>query len=308
MPHLRVMFDNQEIDRRDLDAPVVIGRCSQCQLPVRDILLSRSHCRIEPAGGGSWQAVDLASKNGTTLNGEALTAAAPLADGDILRLGRVKICFAAGTLAEIGLTPLSAPKLRPSDPTESMTGTYVGFAFLEPGESAETHSAVPSGRNAPRPNPAPPAPAAFAREDIYSLLSSIASSSWDSIYAEARRPLPAGSAAALDQMSASRPRVRPRSPIDFSLQVCQRTEFPASPARPRRPISPRRLRPRRLISGGAVWLMLLAVVVFKCWFDAGSPLSALPLAASAAQPPQVQTITPAELFSRAAAGLLPAFF
>lgn len=303
------MFDNQEIDRRDLDAPVVIGRCSQCQLPVRDILLSRTHCRIEPHPGGAWRAADLGSKNGTTLNGIPLAAPAPLADGDVLRLGRVKIRFAAGSLAQAGLTALSAPKLRPADPTESMAGTYVGFTFLEPGESAEPPAAARSGRNPPRPNPAPAAPAAFQRQDIYSLLSSIASSSWDSIYAEARRPLPAATTArALDEMSAARPGLRPRSPIDFSLQVCAHTEFPAPRIqRSPRHVSPRRLRPRRLLSASAVWLTLLAAVIFKCWFDAAAPLSALSTATAAAAPPppRIDAAAPAELLGKAAAGLLP---
>ena len=86
-----------------------------------------------------------------------------------------------------------------------MAGTVAGAAF-DPSEPEP-----PAGRPArrrrplnrfPTPRPMPPEPASYARDDMYSMLSEIASSSWDSIYANASRPtrpsprvlLPAGTA------------------------------------------------------------------------------------------------------------------
>jgi pSer/pThr/pTyr-binding forkhead associated (FHA) protein len=212
MAYLRVMFDDTEIDRRDLSAPVVIGRSPECDIAVRDVLLSRKHCRIEPSpDSDGWQVADLSSKNGTTHNDQPLSEPRPLACGDVLRLGRVTVLFSAGKLADRGLTPLRHAPLRPADPTETLTGTVCGFEYLEPGHRDWQFKG-------PFPSPRPKLPAAFDREDVYSLLATIASSSWDSIYAEARQPL----AARNDQACIDDPprrRSRPRSPIDLSLQA-----------------------------------------------------------------------------------------
>jgi len=256
MAYLRVTFNGQEIDRRDLDPDgqgLVIGRAAECDLAVRDILLSRRHCRLEPAGRDGWKVVDLRSRNGTTLNGEALSAARRLSDGDVLRLGRVKAIFNIGRLADLGLSDLHYVPPRPTDPNESMSGTFTGFQFLEPGES-------PSGENLAHPRPEPKTPEAYQREDVYSLISSLASSSWDSIYAEARKPL-ATSASDLEDEQMPRPRLRPRSPIDFSLQVCAATETTIECPLPRR-------HPRRRMARAAVpWLILLCMIVLKGWMD-----------------------------------------
>jgi pSer/pThr/pTyr-binding forkhead associated (FHA) protein len=257
MAYLRVTFNGQEIDRRDLGSDgkgLVIGRAAECDLAVRDILLSRRHCRLEPAGREGWKVVDLRSRNGTTLNGEALTAARRLSDGDVLRLGRVKAIFGMGRLADLGLTDLHYLPPRPTDPNESMSGTFTGFQFLEPGESA-------ADENLAHPRPEPKTPEAYQREDVYSLLHSLASSSWDSIYAQARRPVPASAIGVQDEQLA-RPRLRPRSPIDFSLQVCVATEATFESPLPRR--HPR----RRMARAAAPWLILLSIVGLKGWMDA----------------------------------------
>jgi predicted component of type VI protein secretion system len=273
MAYLRVTFGNQEIERCDLTGPLALGRSPDCHIAVRDVLLSRKHCRIEPASGGQWRAVELGSKNGTTLNGEVLAAAADLADGDELKLGRVTVRFGAGRLADAGLMPLKAAPLRPADPTEAMSATCAGFVFLEPGES-------PSMGTLPRPLPSPRPPAAYERENIYRLLSTIASSSWDSIYAEARRPLPAPAAGAVRMdLAETAPRHRPRSPIDLSLQVCPR-ETAAPPPR-----SPRRPRIRRLMNIAATWIVIVLAILAKGRTDARVPLSPPPAAAAASPAP-----------------------
>jgi pSer/pThr/pTyr-binding forkhead associated (FHA) protein len=266
MAYLRVKFGSHEIERRDLSTPLVIGRSPDCDVAVRDVLLSRRHFRIEPVNGHAWQAVDIGSKNGTTLNDEPLAAPTILSDGDELRLGRVTVRFRAGRLADAGLMPLKAVPLRPADPTEAMSATFAGFVFLEPGESAPV-------ANHPQPRPSPRPPAAYQREDIYAFLSTIVSSSWDSIYAEARRPVPALAVNAARMATAQRPRFRPRSPIDLSLEAFPRTEPTLSRPRSRRP------RARRM-TGVATWLLVLLALLIKGFFDVHAPLAPRPAIAA----------------------------
>jgi predicted component of type VI protein secretion system len=241
MAYLRVTFNYDEIDRRDLTGPLVIGRSPECDIAVRDILLSRRHCRIEPKSPG-WCVLDPGSKNGTTLNNEPLTTARALADGDVVRLGRVKLTFGTGSLAGARLAPLRCPPLRPADPAEALSnsGTFVGVSLLDKSQS-------PSEGLAPRPEPR--APAAFEREDLYSLLTSLASSSWDSIYEQAKQPRPSRLAGQeVTPQALPRLKLRPRSPIDLSLQVHEPAQ--AAQVTPPPP-APRRLRFQQRASGWA---------------------------------------------------------
>src|ERR1700722_15103456 len=94
MPYIDVSINDELIGRRELSGSILVGRAPECAISVRDILLSRRHCRLEPGKNG-WLAVDLNSKNGTRLNGERIIEPAPLKDGDLLQLGRAKISFHA---------------------------------------------------------------------------------------------------------------------------------------------------------------------------------------------------------------------
>ncbi|GHG66538.1 sigma 54-interacting transcriptional regulator [Comamonas sp. JC664] len=58
-----------------------------------DARLSRGHARIERTGG-TWFVEDLGSHNGTRLNGQRLLGRAPLAWGDVLRMGDTLCVFA----------------------------------------------------------------------------------------------------------------------------------------------------------------------------------------------------------------------
>jgi hypothetical protein len=186
---------------------------------------------------------------------------------------------------------LRAAPLRPADPTEALSATFAGFAYLEPGEGADC-------ANLPRPRPSPRPPAALDREDIYSLLTAIASSSWDSIYEEARRPLASAEAAAESGVYRAPIRQRPRSPIDLSLQVCHRAERARMRRHPRL---------RRLAASNAPALVLAAIVALKLCFD--PHVGAMPPAAQAAPIAQAASIaiapTPADVIVRTAATLLP---
>ncbi|HEY1923111.1 MAG TPA: FHA domain-containing protein [Tepidisphaeraceae bacterium] len=209
MPYIVIKANGQEIDRRELSGSIVIGRAPDCDVTLRDILLSRRHCRLE-VDGDVYTLHDLQSKNGTIINTERLQGPWVLQDNDVVRLGRAKIIFHAGLpdedIADRVMTPA-----RPADPGDSLAGTLSGFTLLLPGESENP-------QNMPCPQPRPKDPAAYNHEELQTLLSAIASSSWDSVYAEARQPRRNVEKAAEEEATARR-RVRPRSPMDLSLQV-----------------------------------------------------------------------------------------
>ena len=75
--------------RRTLIQPLMIGRDCPGEVLVDDGV-SREHLRLVPSPT-ALSAVDLGSRNGTTVNGTALTGRAELSPGDVLRLGRSEI-------------------------------------------------------------------------------------------------------------------------------------------------------------------------------------------------------------------------
>ena len=66
-----------------------MGRAVRADFVVDAALVSRFHCRLE-AGSRTLEVVDLASTNGTYVNGERVERA-KLGDGDRLRLGRMEL-------------------------------------------------------------------------------------------------------------------------------------------------------------------------------------------------------------------------
>jgi predicted component of type VI protein secretion system len=251
VPYIVIKSNGQEVARRELDRGVVVGRAPDCDVSVRDILLSRRHCRLQPSDDG-WMVQDLQSKNGTVIDGERLRVPRLLSDNDVIRLGRSKIIFHAGLpeedFADRRLTPA-----RPADPGDSLAGTLSGFSLLLPGEGE-----IPE--DMPCPQPRPKDPPAYDHEELQQLLTAIASSSWDSVYAEARQPLRGGQGIESDEDSQSRRRVRPSSPTDLSLQV-NPASLPSAVAveacRPRRKSG---FRPSLHVIVVTIWLGFLALL------------------------------------------------
>jgi predicted component of type VI protein secretion system len=260
MPYIVVNSERQETDFRELSGPLVIGRAPDCELAVRDILLSRRHCRIERSPQG-WVLIDLKSKNGTVVNGEKLAEPRVLRDNDVVRMGRSRMVFRTG---EPDLEEMRSPGPRPVDPNEALAGTLAGFTLMEAGE-------FKAPANMPAPQPRPRDPAAFEREELHEMLTAIASSSWDSIYAESRKPVTgeSKSGAAVLERGRARP-IRPRSPIDLSLQASPVPAPPIVAAMPRKqnalPVAP-------IVAGIFLGLGLLSMGL---WQD--SPPAAPPLA------------------------------
>ncbi len=92
MPHLIVVSGVGPAQPVDVgDAPLTIGRHFSCQLQLWDSKVSREHARIEKQHGVHCL-VDLASRNGTFLNGERVRSAR-LSGGDRIRIGDTVFAF-----------------------------------------------------------------------------------------------------------------------------------------------------------------------------------------------------------------------
>jgi len=141
MPYIIITSGGQELDRLKLHDPILIGRSTECDLPVRDVLMSRRHCRLEPAGRG-WRIVDLQSKNGIHLDGQRIERRV-LADGDVVRLGRTKVQFCAGEFQPAPARQLKKP-VRPADPFEALAGTISGMALEQEAAESANQFASPS--------------------------------------------------------------------------------------------------------------------------------------------------------------------
>ncbi len=86
MLRLRVVPPRGEPYERRLDADtVVVGRGEGCDLVLADAFLSRRHARLQRDGDG-WAIEDLGSRNGTRVNGQALSGRRPLLAGDVVEL------------------------------------------------------------------------------------------------------------------------------------------------------------------------------------------------------------------------------
>ncbi len=178
-----IVADNksQEIERRELSSPLIIGRSPECDLPVRDILLSRKHCVIERLGE-SWVIADLGSKNGTRVNGELINRHV-LHDADVIRIGRTRIALREGPFVSAPAN-LKRARQRPADPIEAMQGTLSGFRFSEEEEEELDQRVL---ETFPRPKPRPKDPLAYQSEKVQAMVTALASSSWDTVLMEHER-------------------------------------------------------------------------------------------------------------------------
>ncbi|HEY8473218.1 MAG TPA: FHA domain-containing protein [Natronosporangium sp.] len=83
--------------------PITIGRDTDNDIVLTDLLVSRHHARLEPAPYG-YQVVDLRSSNRTFINGVPV-ATAPLQEGDLLTIGRTRFTLQGGVLRAIADEP-----------------------------------------------------------------------------------------------------------------------------------------------------------------------------------------------------------
>lgn len=72
-----------------LHAHATLGRAADNSIVLPDTYASAYHARLDRRDG-EWWLTDLASRNGTRLNGVPITKPAPLADGDVIGIGQVE--------------------------------------------------------------------------------------------------------------------------------------------------------------------------------------------------------------------------
>ena len=125
---------NQEIGRRRLDAPVVIGRSSECDVALDDGggQLSRRHCRIMPTPGG-WVLSDLDSRNGTKFRGRRISSHV-LRDGHVFQIGLLNVIYRDGEMltGEEDQPGVFRPR-RPATPFDASDGsTLASFVYDTP--------------------------------------------------------------------------------------------------------------------------------------------------------------------------------
>jgi predicted component of type VI protein secretion system len=226
MAYLILSIDGNEWNRLELSMPIVLGRSPDCDISVHDILLSRHHCRITPAGDG-WLLIDMASRNGTTV-GDKTVEQCILKHGDVIRAGKNKITFRTDKFIPM-VHRAARPQLPPAiNREDSLASTVVGMqvpvASIEP-------APVNRSMHRPTPKPRPMDPESFATDDLYSMLEQIASSSWDSIYAVNAQPLRRDRV--LPQPIVGGVKLRPSRPqmsMELQLASSDRHTLPARPA------------------------------------------------------------------------------
>jgi DNA-binding winged helix-turn-helix (wHTH) protein len=93
---LTVSLVSTDGETKLVDGVNIIGRGEDATVRIDSAGVSRCHARIRVAGGEA-TLEDAGSKNGTYLNGVRVTAPAPLANGNEIRIGSVVLTFAIAT-------------------------------------------------------------------------------------------------------------------------------------------------------------------------------------------------------------------
>ena len=81
------------------DFPFVLGRNESCDFQILSSRVSREHAEIVRDGGG-FKVRDLASTNGTFVNGQRVDEVR-LADGDLVVIADIEFCFSSGQPADV---------------------------------------------------------------------------------------------------------------------------------------------------------------------------------------------------------------
>lgn len=99
---LVVTQDKKQLAKAAIDADVfVVGRTADCNLRIEEPLASRQHFEIV-RDRGRYLIQDRGSRNGTTLNGEKLTAKRELKDGDEIGVGGTRLKFVCDAVPDAG--------------------------------------------------------------------------------------------------------------------------------------------------------------------------------------------------------------
>lgn len=94
-PSVRVMSGEYKGRRFELSgetADYVIGRSSDCDIPLAEGSVSRRHCLLR-RGWYGFTLEDLESRNGLRVNGQVVDGSLPLTDGDEVEVGGIRLRF-----------------------------------------------------------------------------------------------------------------------------------------------------------------------------------------------------------------------
>src|SRR5260221_6003531 len=94
MPRLYILSGPDLGKSVDVVDGATMGRTVEWAVYLRDAPVSRTHARLERAADG-WKIVDTQSRNGVSVRGERVPAAA-LGDGDEFQIGEVHLRFRLG--------------------------------------------------------------------------------------------------------------------------------------------------------------------------------------------------------------------
>ena len=128
MPSLSVRSGKGPAKKIELRGVAVVGRDASCSIAIDDKKASRQHARVF-ANGKQFFVEDLASRNGTLLNGAKIQGRVALKDGDEIRVGDHAIVFEG----ERPVAPLprstgrAFPELRSS--VQGAGAGFVSFVF-----------------------------------------------------------------------------------------------------------------------------------------------------------------------------------
>jgi hypothetical protein len=114
MPKLIVQLQGQEWTAELQPGSNILGRASQCSVPLKDPSLSRQHCEIV-LNGSVARLVDKGSMNGTLLNGKR-TVEQDLQPGDKIAIGACVIWYERKNVAAERKVPTAA--VRPTAPPD----------------------------------------------------------------------------------------------------------------------------------------------------------------------------------------------
>jgi FHA domain len=94
MPMLTLVAERTPLKAYELKPTgLSIGRGEDMDIVIDNVSVSRRQARVHQAPDGRWMVEDLASANGTFVNGERLTTARPLSRGDEITFGKFSLFF-----------------------------------------------------------------------------------------------------------------------------------------------------------------------------------------------------------------------
>ncbi len=149
---------------------IKIGRMSSSNLQIDDDGVSKMHAIIETADNGDIDVIDLASAEGTFVNGNKINRAR-LNDGDVVNLGgvEIKVSFVDAAEAEAAAPPAAPEAAPPAAPEAAPPAPPMPPAAAPPvaAEAPAPQAAAPAPPTAPAAAPPAQAPAALAASPAF---------------------------------------------------------------------------------------------------------------------------------------------